>query len=203
MNTACIIIQRCFRNYLVRTKLLYNPLIQRWIKNETPFKELYIQSRKRRNGKRCNTLEKNWGNRIIKRYFNHKRTNQWSNILGEQIVLQLFKDSWRPKKKNGYLLDIETSDYIIEVKSRNYTTEGTAGEKILGVPYKYADVPKMFNKKLLIILVAYQEVEAVEKFKLFSHYCEAAEASEIQKQQILNWNKQDIHFFKASKLLEL
>ena len=60
----------------------------------------------------------------------------------------------------------------------------------------------MFNKKLLIILVAYQEVEAVEKFKLFSHRG-AVEASEIQKQQILNWNKQDIHFFKASTLLEI
>ena len=48
---------------------------------------------------------------------------------------------------------------MVEVKSRTWCTTGTAGEKVLGVPYKYADVPNLYNKPLMIVCVAYQEWE--------------------------------------------
>ena len=40
---------------------------------------------------------------------------------------------WRPKKINGYKPDWETEDGIYEAKTRNWTTSGTAGEKILAM----------------------------------------------------------------------
>lgn len=43
-------------------------------------------------------------------------------------------------------------------------TPGTAGEKILGVPLKYGELPRLYKKPLQIILVGYQEYEAREKF---------------------------------------
>lgn len=64
-------------------------------------------------------------------------------------------------------MDLETDDFVIEVKTRNYTTSGTVGEKILGVPFKYIDVPKIYKKPLKIVLVGYQEYEAINNFGLF------------------------------------
>lgn len=61
--------------------------------------------------------------------------------------------------------DLECDDYVYEIKSRTYSTSGTAGEKILGVPLKYSEVPILYGKPLKIILVAYQEQEAVNKFR--------------------------------------
>ena len=37
---------------------------------------------------------------------------------------------------------------------------GTAGEKILGVPLKYGEVPRLYHKPLKIVLIGYQEYEA-------------------------------------------
>ena len=45
---------------------------------------------------------------------------------------------------------------MVEVKSRSWCTTGTAGEKVR-VPYKYADIPNLYNKPLMIVCVAYQE----------------------------------------------
>lgn len=101
--------------------------------------------------------------------------NQRTTKLGETIVQEILllknKKAWRPKTINRYKPDWETSDGIYEVKTRNWTTSGTAGEKIVGVPYKYADIPNLYNKPLYIITVAYQEYEACIKFELFNSKC--------------------------------
>ena len=71
------------------------------------------------------------------------------------------KSSLRDKK---YDPDLECDDFVYEVKGRSWCTPGTAGEKILGVPLKYGEVPRLFKKPLKIILVGYQEYEAKNKF---------------------------------------
>jgi hypothetical protein len=63
-------------------------------------------------------------------------------------------------------LDLETDNYLYEVKTRNYTTPGTIGEKILGTPYKYSQIYKFSKKPILIVLVGFQEIEGREKFNL-------------------------------------
>ena len=67
------------------------------------------------------------------------------------------------EKIQGVHPDWETEDAIWEVKTRNWSVPGTAGEKILGVPYKYSDVPELYGKPLKIVCVAYQEWECTHK----------------------------------------
>ena len=76
--------------------------------------------------------------------------------LGEEIVKEYYiltgeymTDS--PPKKNKHELDIEAIKDMVEVKTGSYFTGGTAGEKIFGVPWKYADVPRLYGKPLLVV----------------------------------------------------
>lgn len=105
--------------------------------------------------------EKEWGNRMIKQ----KDNNQWTTKIGESLVFRILADQGknprRCKKKNGYIPDIETDDAIYEVKTRNWTTSGTAGEKVFGTPLKYSEIPVVYGKPLKIVCVAYQEYEFV------------------------------------------
>ena len=110
-------IQRFFKNYLFKNKILYNPLIIAWIKNESPFKDL------NKNQKKIN-LELMWGNRILCRYIYIKIkhiTKQWTSSLGEFIVFELLKrenKTWRPKIIGGFKPDLETDNNIYEVKNK-------------------------------------------------------------------------------------
>ena len=66
-----------------------------------------------------------------------------------QLLKLLGKNPRKPKKKDGYIPDWECDDAIYEVKTRNWTTGGSAGEKVLGVMYKYSDIPYYLLKKYL------------------------------------------------------
>jgi len=68
------------------------------------------------------------------------------------ILIGEFKTD-KPEKLGGHDLDLETIKEMIEVKTGSYFTTGTAGEKIFGVPWKYADVPRLYNKPLLVVLI--------------------------------------------------
>ena len=97
---------------------------------------------------------------------------------------------------NGCKPDWETEDGIYEVKTRNWTTSGTAGEKILGTPFKYANIPVLYGKPLYIVTIAYQEYEAITKFKLFNNICPR------QTKIIEQWKEMDIEYIKCSDLLK-
>lgn len=103
--------------------------------------------------------EKSWGNHII----GQNNNGNWTTVLGEHMVRDVLnlrgENPRRPQGKEGYSPDWETDDYIYEVKTRNWTTSGTAGEKVLGTMYKYSDIPKIYEKPLKIVCVAYQEYE--------------------------------------------
>lgn len=116
--------------------------------------------------------EKKWGNFLNKKYCNSiKDTNQWTTALSQHVVQLLLilngHTIIKKQKHVGYDPDIETTDCVYEVKARNYNTTGTAGEKILGISKKYADIPILYNKKVITILCGYQEIEGRDKFKLF------------------------------------
>ncbi len=117
--------------------------------------------------------EKEWGNSMI----NQKSNGNWTTLLGEGIVHDVLckrgENPRKPERKNGYEPDWETDDYIYEVKTRNWTTSGTAGEKVPAVMFKYSDIPIFYNKPLRIVCVAYQEWELTNgKTKIFGEVCE-------------------------------
>ena len=112
-----------------------------------------------------------WGNKII----DHLNGNQWTTKFCQDLVKESLiklgrtnvksttskKSSLRKKK---YSPDLECDEYVYEVKGRNWSTSGTAGEKILGVPLKYGEIPRLYKKPLKVILVGYQEFEARHGF---------------------------------------
>ena len=102
--------------------------------------------------------ETEFGQRVI-----GKNVKQWTTALGEGLVYDvLTTQGYHPRKpaiKSGVLPDWETDEFMVEVKTRTWTTTGTAGEKVLGTMYKYAEVPRIYNKPLKIICVGYQEWE--------------------------------------------
>ena len=183
--------------------ILLNPKIRSWIQRGEFFENLQINSRKK-NGEKYKEQEKLWGHEVLKEHFDYqKTTNQWTTTLGENLVKIMLEAKlgegrvWRPKIKNGFHPDWETESCLYEVKSRNYTTTGTAGEKILGSPIKYIDVPKIYGKPLNIVLLGYQEYEAKEYFKLFDY-----ENMTNEKKQLLNMLKMfKIEYIRGSSLL--
>jgi hypothetical protein len=111
--------------------------------------------------------EDKWGYELMSKI---KKTSnkQWTTNMGQMIGLELLLlrdgSSNVPNKIKNYQPDAETPKIICEIKSRTYTTSGTAGEKILGVPLKYAELPTLYKKPVEILCIGYQEKEAKEKF---------------------------------------
>jgi len=111
--------------------------------------------------------ERDWANQLLGR----TDLKQWTTTLGQNIVFEALekfgrKNVRRTESKTSsvrnkrYEPDLECDDFVYEVKARSWTTPGTAGEKILGTPLKYGEVPRLYDKPLQIVLVAYQEYEA-------------------------------------------
>ena len=145
----------------------------------------------------ANRTEKIWGNEML----GTTNNNQWTTKLGEYLVKDILELSGRkpkrPKKISGYNPDWETDNFIWEVKTRNWTTTGTAGEKVFGVPYKYSDVPKLYGKPLRIVCVGYQEWE----FTYGNTRVFGDEISESKKNMLQFWESMDIKFIKFSDLI--
>lgn len=150
--------------------LLENPKVIQWcFKGVTDISLKNTESEKKL--KESKVIEQNWGNEVIKTIGG----KQWTTVLCQDLVMEALiklgrknvrtttakKSSIRDKK---YDPDLECDDFVYEVKGRSWSTPGTAGEKILGVPLKYGELPRLYNKPLQIILVGYQEYEAREKF---------------------------------------
>lgn len=111
--------------------------------------------------------EKEWANQVLGR----TDLKQWTTTLGQNIVHEALEKLGRKNvrrtqgmtssiRDKDYEPDLECDDFVYEVKARSWTTPGTAGEKILGTPLKYGEVPRLYHKPLQIVLVAYQEYEA-------------------------------------------
>jgi hypothetical protein len=73
-----------------------------------------------------------------------------------------------PYGKKNFSPDIESNKYFFEVKARTYYTTGTAGEKCIGTCKKYNLIKRITKKHTFIILLAYQEIEADNDFRLFN-----------------------------------
>jgi hypothetical protein len=114
----------------------------------------------------ANDQEREWARSVIGGVGNQWTTELCQTLVKESLVLlgmqnvhsTTMKQSTMRHKK--YDPDLESDEFVYEVKGRSWTTPGTAGEKILGVPLKYGELPRLYNKPLRIILVGYQEYEA-------------------------------------------
>lgn len=138
--------------------------------------------------------------------------NQWTTQLCQDLVKEALiklgrknvksttskKSTLRPKK---YSPDLECDDYVYEVKGRSWTTTGTAGEKILGVPLKYGEVPRLYHKPLQIILVGYQEYEAKEGFA-FGDLLDKNNQTKELKESLAFYKEQNIEYVGFTDILK-
>ena len=143
-----------------------------------------------------NKKEKAWGNKIM----NITGNKQWTTLFGQNLVHELYllikEDIESPPKMDNKIPDWISEHHIIEVKTRTYKTEGTAGEKILGTPFKYANMPRLHERDLRIICVGYQEVEADIKFGLFNP------RSDEHKKYIAFYKEMQTTYHKYTDLLQ-
>ena len=152
-----------------RIVLLKIPDVVRWLLGDMSFLPSIEKKNKTKDNEKYKILEDEWGqNMLTIRRPDLKKHGQWTTKLGEHITEEfciLFgKNPTCPISKNGYKPDTEVDDAIWEAKTQTYFTSGTAGEKILGVPFKYADIPELFGKPLKILCIGCAEQISRESY---------------------------------------
>ncbi len=154
-----------------------------------------------------NKQEQDWARRIIGGI-----GAQWTTVLCQNLVKEALtalgqtnvrvctqmQSSVRDKK---YSPDLESDDFVYEVKGRNWTTTGTAGEKILGVPLKYGEVPNLYHKPLKIVLVGYQEFEARKAFA-FGDLLDANDQTSQLRESLEFYKKHNIEYIGFTDMLK-
>lgn len=151
------------------SSLLKNQLVINWCFKPATTESL-ITTNKTSLLKIANNEEKAWARSVI-----GGSGSQWTTLLCQELVREALIVLSRKNVKNvkpihgsvtskKYHPDLQCDDYVYEVKGRSWSTSGTAGEKILGVPLKYGEVPVLYKKPLQIVLVGYQEYEARHGF---------------------------------------
>tara|TARA_B100000925_G_scaffold290886_1_gene277233 strand:- start:2410 stop:3006 length:597 start_codon:yes stop_codon:yes gene_type:complete len=166
------------------------------------FKKTQIDS----NYKDIRKKERKWGISKIKKYkipFNGA-LNFWSGPFGEHYIYSVLinrgNEARRPDPMNGFTPDWECDDYIYEVKTRNYTSTGSIGEKALGIPLKYCEIPELYKKPLKIVLVGKMEFEGIHKYGIIKNDNYSQNISEIKQKLIDVYKGFGIEFIGASQL---
>ena len=131
-----------------------------------------------------------------------KENGNWTTIVGEEYIRYLYElkghSVSKPTKQNGHEVDWETPIEMVEVKTQTYFTSGTASEKILGVPFKYADIPVLYKKPLKIVCLAGAEKRCREEYGNLGATC----SSEQKKKMLDIWCREfNIEFVSATELL--
>ena len=114
--------------------------------------------------------EDKWGQTMLKkiRRPDLKLDKQWTNKFGEHLCEEIYtlhgQTVSKPVKKEHFQPDLEVADAILEVKTGTFHTAGTAGEKILGCPFKYADIPILYGKPLKILCLGGAEKACRESY---------------------------------------
>jgi hypothetical protein len=178
-------------------KLLRNRDVVYWLFADTTFLT------KDQDKKSYKQLEDKWGQDVFREQRpDLKLDKQWTNRFGEYICYEIFTllghIPKKPEKKEHFQPDCEIENAIIEAKTQTYFTSGTAGEKILGSVFKYADIPQLYNKPLKIICIGGAEKICRQQYgNLDGNKCTE------RKNQLLTFykNKMNIEFVAATDLL--
>lgn len=182
--------------------LLKNKEVLQWLFNDLSFLPSIQKKNKTTDEAIYKSLEDKWGQETLRiRRPDLKLDKQWTNKFGEHLCEEIFtlldKKITKPVKKEHYCPDLEIDDCILEAKAQTFFTSGTAGEKILGCPFKYAEVPDLYSKPLKIICLGGAERICREQYGNLD-----GEKCSIQKRKFLNFYKEmGIEFVGATELL--
>lgn len=162
-------IERISQIHNPKIMLLRDPEVIQWLFGDCSFLPEIEKKNKTNDEKKYKLLEDEWGREKTKmRRPDLKLDKQWTGIFGQHLCEELYLlqgiPGFKPLKQNTHQLDWEVDDHMVEVKTETYYTSGTAGEKILGVPYKYADVPDLYKKPLKIVCIGGAEKNCRENY---------------------------------------
>jgi len=186
-----------------RIVLLRNPEVIQWVFGDLTFLPSIEKTNKTADTPKLKVLEDTWGRAVLKqRRPDLKLDQQWTNKFGEHICEEIMllsgKEVTKPVKKQGYQPDSETDSAIWEAKAQTFYTDGTAGEKILGCPFKYADIPELYSKPLKILCMGGAEKLCREKYGNLE-----GEQSTAQKRKFLDFFRQNnIEYVGATDILK-
>lgn len=150
-------------------QLLRQKEVIQWLFGELSFLPAIEKKNITSDTKKYKVLEDIWGRNILKtRRPDLKLDKQWTNKFGEhlceEILMLCGKTVSKPENKDHYLPDCEVNDAMWEAKAGTFYTTGTGHEKILGVPFKYADVPVLYSKPLKIMCIGGAEKICREQY---------------------------------------
>ena len=182
--------------------LLRRKEVVQWIFGDLSFLPCIEKKNKTVDESKYKLLEDKWGQDTLKIIRpDLKLDKQWTNRFGEYLCQEIYtligKDVSKPMKKEHYQPDCEIDTNIIEVKTGTFHTSGTAGEKILGCPFKYAEIPDLYSKSLTILCIGGAEKVCREQYgNLTGSKCS------IQKKRFLDFFKENkIEYIGATDVL--
>lgn len=152
------IIEHIARNQDPAIRLLRDPNVVQWLFGDLTFlPPIEKNCKKKEYDEQLKNGEDTWGRTTMKlRRPDLKLEKQWTNKFGEHICEEIYTMHGKVVKKplimENYQPDLEVDDAIIEAKAQTFYTNGTAGEKIMGVPFKYADIPELHGDKPLKVV---------------------------------------------------
>ena len=152
-----------------RISLLSNPEVVQYLFGDHSFFPKIERKNKTQDTKKLKICEDEWGRSIMKkRRPDLKMDKQWGGLFGEYICEELFillgETPYKPTNMNNFQPDLGISNAIIESKMETFYTEGTVSEKILGTPFKYADIPELYGKPLIIVILGGAEQMCRDKY---------------------------------------
>ena len=194
-----------FISKIVNTKivLLRQKEVIQWLFGDLSFLPVTTKKSKKAINTELKVFEDKWGKEMLKlRRPDLKLDKQWTNKFGEHICEEIYtllgKVVSKPANKEHHQPDSEVDDAIIEAKTQTYYTDGTAGEKILGCPFKYAEIPDLYGKPLKILCMG-----GAEKVCRESYGNLPGEKCTIQKKKFLDFFRENkIEYIGASDMLK-
>jgi hypothetical protein len=183
-------------------KLVREKEVIQWLIGDLSFLPPIEKKNKTTDEAKLKVLEDKWGQEMLRmRRPDLKLDKQWTNKFGEHICEELYmlqgKVVSKPVKKEHFQPDSEIDIAILEAKAGTFFTSGTAGEKILGCPFKYAEIPELYSKPLKIVCMGGAEKVCRESYgNLPGIKCSA------QKKKFLDFFRENkIEYIAASDIL--
>ena len=174
-----------------------------WLCGDLSFLPQINKKNKTTDDPQYKVLEDKWGQETLKKKRpDLKLDKQWTNKFGEHLVEEfnyiLGKEVSKPVNKEHYQPDCEVDDAILEAKAQTFYTSGTAGEKILGCPFKYAEIPELYSKPLKIICMGGAERICREQYGNLS----GAKCSPQKKKFLDFFKENNIEYIGATDILK-
>ena len=202
MNSVELFMKFISKNTDSRIVLLRQLSVVKWLFSDLSFLPEIEKKNKTADDIKYKLLEDKWGQDIMKmRRPDLALDKQWTNRFGEYICEEIYtllgKVVSKPTKKENKQPDWEIEDAILEAKTQTFYTSGTAGEKILGCPFKYSEIPDLYGKPLKILCMGGAEKVCRESYgNLPGPKCSA------QKNKHLDfWKSQGIEYVGATDLI--